>query len=168
MSLLENAPDEVKLAVHLIVPLSENQLTGTNALEIVTMRDYENKLKVLRKTTRKQSNCPGLSSLSLTEWSLSSQATSAMGHETSTHHAARCGISTDADAKEVARDFLAGPICQKTSLQSWHLDSIEAKSGSYFAWYNLRSRYSDILYSCMPPNTAPLGGSHYALIEHQS
>ncbi|EBR3539038.1 DUF2496 domain-containing protein [Salmonella enterica] len=56
---LENAPDEVKLAVDLIVLLEENRLparTVLRALEIV-MRDYENKLKV-RKTTRKQSNCP--------------------------------------------------------------------------------------------------------------
>ncbi|AWS98036.1 MULTISPECIES: pleiotropic regulatory protein RsmS [Citrobacter] len=44
---LENAPDEVKLAVDLIVLLEENQLparTVLRALEIV-MRDYENKLK---------------------------------------------------------------------------------------------------------------------------
>ncbi|EIA0431055.1 pleiotropic regulatory protein RsmS [Salmonella enterica] len=44
---LENAPDEVKLAVDLIVLLEENRLparTVLHALEIV-MRDYENKLK---------------------------------------------------------------------------------------------------------------------------
>ncbi|MES0299877.1 pleiotropic regulatory protein RsmS [Citrobacter sedlakii] len=44
---LENAPDEVKLAVDLIVLLEENQLpprTVLRALKIV-MRDYENKLK---------------------------------------------------------------------------------------------------------------------------
>ncbi len=44
---LENAPDEVKLAVDLIVLLEENRLparTVLRALEIV-MRDYENKLK---------------------------------------------------------------------------------------------------------------------------
>ena len=44
---LENASDEVKLAVDLIVLLEENQLpvrTVLRALEIV-MRDYENKLK---------------------------------------------------------------------------------------------------------------------------
>ncbi|EJD6490507.1 pleiotropic regulatory protein RsmS [Citrobacter koseri] len=44
---LENAPDDVKLAVDLIVLLEENQLpaqTMLRALEIVK-RDYENKLK---------------------------------------------------------------------------------------------------------------------------
>lgn len=44
---LENAPDEVKLAVDLIVLLEENRLparTVLRALEIV-MRDYVNKLK---------------------------------------------------------------------------------------------------------------------------
>ncbi|MFQ1036269.1 pleiotropic regulatory protein RsmS [Citrobacter koseri] len=43
---LENAPDDVKLAVDLIVLLEENQLpaqTVLRALEIVS--DYENKLK---------------------------------------------------------------------------------------------------------------------------
>lgn len=51
---LENAPDDVKLAVDLIVLLEENQLpaqTVLRALEIVK-RDYENKLKT-RKTPRK-------------------------------------------------------------------------------------------------------------------
>ncbi|HBC5289694.1 TPA: pleiotropic regulatory protein RsmS [Citrobacter koseri] len=44
---LENAPDDVKLAVDLIVLLEENQLpaqTVLRALEIVK-GDYENKLK---------------------------------------------------------------------------------------------------------------------------
>lgn len=44
---LENAPDEVKLAVDLIILLEENRLpaqTVLRALEIV-MRDYEHKLK---------------------------------------------------------------------------------------------------------------------------
>ena len=43
---LENAPDEVKLAVDLIMLLEENQVsaqTGLGALEIIK-RDYENKL----------------------------------------------------------------------------------------------------------------------------
>ncbi|MEF3092392.1 pleiotropic regulatory protein RsmS [Raoultella sp. WB_B2P2-3] len=44
---LENAPDEVKLAVDLIMLLEENQVsaqTVLGALEIIR-RDYENKLK---------------------------------------------------------------------------------------------------------------------------
>ena len=43
---LENAPDDVKLAVDLIVLLEENQIpasTGPRALDIVK-RDYEKKL----------------------------------------------------------------------------------------------------------------------------
>lgn len=51
---LENAPDEVKLAVDLIVLLEENQLparTVLRALEIV-MRDYENKLKTAENTSQ--------------------------------------------------------------------------------------------------------------------
>nr|HAT2259638.1 pleiotropic regulatory protein RsmS [Citrobacter freundii] len=51
---LENAPDEVKLAVDLIVLLEENQLptrTVLRALEIV-MRDYENKLKTAEGTSQ--------------------------------------------------------------------------------------------------------------------
>lgn len=51
---LENAPDEVKLAVDLIVLLEENQLparTVLRALEIV-MRDYENKLKTAECTSK--------------------------------------------------------------------------------------------------------------------
>lgn len=43
---LENAPDEVKLAVDLIMLLEENQVpaqTVLDALEIIK-RDYENKL----------------------------------------------------------------------------------------------------------------------------
>ncbi len=56
---LENAPDEVKLAVDLIVLLEENRLparTVLRALEIV-MRDYENKLKSTEDDSQ-QSNCP--------------------------------------------------------------------------------------------------------------
>jgi hypothetical protein len=44
---LENAPDEVKLAVDLIMLLEENQVsarTVLGALDIIK-RDYENKLK---------------------------------------------------------------------------------------------------------------------------
>ncbi|AYL60536.1 pleiotropic regulatory protein RsmS [Citrobacter sp. Cy234] len=51
---LENAPDEVKLAVDLIVLLEENQLparTVLRALEIV-MHDYENKLKTAEDSSQ--------------------------------------------------------------------------------------------------------------------
>lgn len=51
---LENAPDEVKLAVDLIALLEENQLpvrTVLSALEIVK-RDYENKLKRVEDTSQ--------------------------------------------------------------------------------------------------------------------
>ncbi|MFP1463584.1 pleiotropic regulatory protein RsmS [Escherichia coli] len=44
---LENAPDDVKLAVDLIVLLEENQIpasTVLRALDIVVKRDYEKKL----------------------------------------------------------------------------------------------------------------------------
>jgi hypothetical protein len=50
---LENAPDEVKLAVDLIMLLEENQVsaqTVLGALEIIK-RDYENKLN---RTGRRQ------------------------------------------------------------------------------------------------------------------
>ena len=40
---LENAPDDVKLAVDLIVLLEENQIPARTALDIVK-RDYEKKL----------------------------------------------------------------------------------------------------------------------------
>lgn len=56
---LENAPDEVKLAVDLIVLLEENRLparTVLRALEIV-MRDYENKLKSTEDDSQ-TGNCP--------------------------------------------------------------------------------------------------------------
>lgn len=49
---LENAPDEVKLAVDLIVLLEENQVapeTVLKALEIVK-RDYERNSSLLQKT----------------------------------------------------------------------------------------------------------------------
>ena len=51
---LENAPDEVKLAVDLIVLLEENQMepeTVLKALEIVT-QDYEKKQLSLSKKER--------------------------------------------------------------------------------------------------------------------
>lgn len=51
---LENAPDEVKLAVDLIVLLEENQMgpeTVLKALEIVK-QDYEKKLLSLSKKER--------------------------------------------------------------------------------------------------------------------
>ncbi len=50
---LENAPDEVKLAVDLIMLLEENQVsvqTVLGALEIIK-RDYENKLKHTGQTS---------------------------------------------------------------------------------------------------------------------
>lgn len=86
-----------------------------------------------------------------------------MGHGTSTHHAARCGISTNADAKEVARDFLAIHL-PEAFLAICDLDSLKLESGS-FVEDNLRSRYSDILYSL---HTQHGPGYVYALIEHQS
>ena len=48
---LENAPDEIKLAVDLIMLLEENKVpaqTVLAALEIIR-RDYENKVKVRKK-----------------------------------------------------------------------------------------------------------------------
>lgn len=50
---LENAPDEVKLAVDLIMLLEENQVsaqTVLGALEIIK-RDYENKLNRSEQTS---------------------------------------------------------------------------------------------------------------------
>ncbi|ATM06833.1 MULTISPECIES: pleiotropic regulatory protein RsmS [Raoultella] len=50
---LENAPDEVKLAVDLIMLLEENQVsaqTVLGALEIIK-RDYENKLNRTGQTS---------------------------------------------------------------------------------------------------------------------
>lgn len=53
--------------------------------------------------------------------------------------------------KEVARDFLAIHL-PEAFLAICDLDSLKLESGS-FVEDNLRSRYSDILYSCIP-NTA--------------
>lgn len=46
------------------------------------------------------------------------------------HHAARCGIPTDADAKEVARDFLALHL-PEDFLAICDLDSLKLESGSF-------------------------------------
>ena len=55
---LENAPDEVKLAVDLIMLLEENQesaQTVLGALEIIK-RDYENKLNRTAQTSDETDN----------------------------------------------------------------------------------------------------------------
>ena len=55
---LENAPDEVKLAVDLIMLLEENQMsaqTVLGALEIIK-RDYENKLNRTAQTSDETDN----------------------------------------------------------------------------------------------------------------
>ena len=55
---LENAPDEVKLAVDLIMLLEENQVsaqTVLGALEIIK-RDYENKLHRTAQTSDETDN----------------------------------------------------------------------------------------------------------------
>ncbi|BBV77818.1 MULTISPECIES: pleiotropic regulatory protein RsmS [Klebsiella] len=55
---LENAPDEVKLAVDLIMLLEENQVsaqTVLGALEIIK-RDYENKLNRTAQTSDETDN----------------------------------------------------------------------------------------------------------------
>ena len=58
---LENAPDQVKLAVDLIVLLEENQLTSTNGATRAVWRSscviMKTNLK-LRKAPRKLINCP--------------------------------------------------------------------------------------------------------------
>ena len=56
---LENAPDEVKLAVDLIMLLEENQVsaqTVLGALEIIK-RDYENKLNRSGQTSDEADTC---------------------------------------------------------------------------------------------------------------
>lgn len=65
--------------------------------------------------------------------------------------------------KEVARDFLAIHL-PEDFLAICDLDSLKLESGS-FVEDNLRSRYSDILYSL---HTQHGPGYVYALIEHQS
>lgn len=65
--------------------------------------------------------------------------------------------------KEVARDFLALHM-PEDFLAICDLDSLKLESGS-FVEDNLRSRYSDILYSL---HTQHGPGYVYALIEHQS
>lgn len=65
--------------------------------------------------------------------------------------------------KEVARDFLAIHL-PEAFLAICDLDSLKLESGS-FVEDNLRSRYSDILYSL---HTQHGPGYVYALIEHQS
>ncbi len=88
------------------------------------MRDYESKLKST-ETTRKQVIalvCPR--DVQLTEWSLQMQATGT-GHGTIyPPRAARCGISTNADAKEVAHATFAVSTCQKRFLAICDLDSL--------------------------------------------
>lgn len=161
---LENAPDEVKLAVDLIVLLEENRLparTVLRALEIV-MRDYENKLKSTEDDSQTESLPAGLSSLSLTEWSLQS-GNKGRGMErlpTTPHDAVFRQMLMQ---KEVARDFLAIHM-PEDFLAICDLDSLKLESGS-FVEDNLRSRYSDILYSL---HTQHGPGYVYALIEHQS
>lgn len=113
---LENAPDEVKLAVDLIVLLEENRLparTVLRALEIV-MRDYENKLK---KYGRRLANrvIALWFVLVVADRVVATVRQQGTGHGTSTHHAARCGISTNADAKR-GRPRLSGyPLARSLS-----------------------------------------------------
>lgn len=161
---LENAPDEVKLAVDLIVLLEENRLparTVLRALEIV-MRDYENKLKSTEDDSQTESLPAGLSSLSLTEWSLQSGNKGQVMERlpTTPHDAVFRQMLMQ---KEVARDFLAIHM-PEDFLAICDLDSLKLESGS-FVEDNLRSRYSDILYSL---HTQHGPGYVYALIEHQS
>lgn len=161
---LENAPDEVKLAVDLIVLLEENRLparTVLRALEIV-MRDYENKLKSTEDDSQTESLPAGLSSLSLTEWSLQSGNKGRVMERlpTTPHDAVFRQMLMQ---KEVARDFLAIHM-PEDFLAICDLDSLKLESGS-FVEDNLRSRYSDILYSL---HTQHGPGYVYALIEHQS
>lgn len=161
---LENAPDEVKLAVDLIVLLEENRLparTVLRALEIV-MRDYENKLKSTEDDSQTESLPAGLSSLSLTEWSLQSGNKGWVMERlpTTPHDAVFRQMLMQ---KEVARDFLAIHM-PEDFLAICDLDSLKLESGS-FVEDNLRSRYSDILYSL---HTQHGPGYVYALIEHQS
>lgn len=161
---LENAPDEVKLAVDLIVLLEENRLparTVLRALEIV-MRDYENKLKSTEDDSQTESLPSGLSSLSLTEWSLQSGNKGRVMERlpTTPHDAVFRQMLMQ---KEVARDFLALHM-PEDFLAICDLDSLKLESGS-FVEDNLRSRYSDILYSL---HTQHGPGYVYALIEHQS
>ena len=67
---LENAPDEVKLAVDLIMLLEENNVpaqTVLAALEIIR-RDYENKVKSAEEALQNAPESPALTKTDKCSW----------------------------------------------------------------------------------------------------
>lgn len=104
---LENAPDEIKLAVDLIMLLEENKVpaqTVLAALEIIR-RDYENKVKV-RKGPRKTRQ----SSLLPNRWGWQSHRLPLPpridAHGKILTYAARCHFSSNADPERGRSRFL--------------------------------------------------------------
>ncbi len=160
---LENASDEVKLAVDLIMLLESHQIpaqTVLSALEIVR-RDYANKLKTRkagRKTQRSRMLSPAVcwQSGPLRMTPLETILMESQSNPT------RRGVSPDAHASGGREGFLQLYLPRRF-LAICELDSLQLVSGS-FVEEDLRASYSDILYHC----ARVMDRAMYALIEHQT
>ncbi len=162
---LENASDEVKLAVDLIMLLESHQIpaqTVLSALEIVR-RDYANKLKNAESGSQNQRSRDVVSGSVLAVWSSAHDATGDNIDGKSQSNPTRRGVSPDAHASGGREGFLQLYL-PAPFLAICELDSLQLVSGS-FVEEDLRASYSDILYSL---RTRHGPGYVYALIEHQS